>query len=87
MRIAARESVNHRQRAVLDVYDVATRGRDAAEAALRPWVLRHNKGAVWAGTSVVANGRTVASSAGLSRVGSHSAAADPPVLPWRPECR
>jgi len=47
---APRESVTHRQRAALDAYDVARRGRDAAESELRPWVLRHNKGTYWLGT-------------------------------------
>lgn len=47
-----RESMTHHQRAVLDAYSVAKERRAAAEAALRPWIVRHNKGATWAHTNV-----------------------------------
>lgn len=52
LRRAATETRTYHQNAVVDAYDAARRARDAAEQALRPWIVRHNKGAVWAGTSV-----------------------------------
>src|SRR5712692_1949497 len=42
----------HHQQAVVDAFVVAKQAHDAAEAELRPWVVRHNKGAVWSGTAV-----------------------------------
>jgi ERCC4-related helicase len=50
--LAPREGRTYRQNAVVDAYDAARRSREAAEEALRPWVLRHNKGATWVGTTV-----------------------------------
>ncbi|HEY3382623.1 MAG TPA: DEAD/DEAH box helicase [Vicinamibacterales bacterium] len=47
-----RESLNHHQRAVVDAFVAAKRSRDAAEEALRPWIVRHNKGNHWAGTTI-----------------------------------
>ena len=47
-----RESLTSHQRAVVDAYKTAKRCRDAAEEALRPWVLRHNKGEYWVGTGI-----------------------------------
>jgi superfamily II DNA or RNA helicase len=35
-----------------DAFVVAKQAHDAAEIELRPWVVRHNKGAVWSGTEV-----------------------------------
>ena len=40
------------QRAFRDACGKATAARRQANTLLRPWVLRHNKGDVWAGTSV-----------------------------------
>jgi hypothetical protein len=47
-----RESLNHHQCAVVDAYDTAKCSREAAETALRPWIVRHNKGTYWATTSI-----------------------------------
>jgi superfamily II DNA or RNA helicase len=47
-----RELLNHRQRAVVDAYGAARRTRDAAEQALRTWIVRHNKGNYWGETDI-----------------------------------
>jgi ERCC4-related helicase len=47
-----RGSLTNRQRAVLDAFFSAKACRVKAEAALRPWILRHNKGAKWADTNI-----------------------------------
>lgn len=52
VRSAKRSALGYRIRGVLDAFDVAKRFRDEAGAALAPWVLRFNKGACWAGTTV-----------------------------------
>lgn len=46
------DSLSHHQRAVVEAYLAAKRTRDAAEEALRPWVVRHNKGTYWSGTAI-----------------------------------
>src|SRR5204863_5613129 len=46
------ESRSHYQQAVVNAFFVAKKARDSAEAELRPWIVRHNKGAVWAGTHI-----------------------------------
>ena len=45
-------SLNSHQRAVVDAYEAAKRRRDVAEGALRPWVVRHNKGTHWVGSTI-----------------------------------
>lgn len=52
LQVAERESLTSHQKAVVDAYRVAKRCRDAAAEALRPWILRHNKGEFWVGTGV-----------------------------------
>lgn len=47
------ELLNSYQRAVVDAYATAKRCRDAAETALRPWIVRHNKGTYWVGTHII----------------------------------
>lgn len=49
---AQRDSLSNHQRAVLESFEVAKRCRHAAEEALRPWLVRHNKGSHWVGTSI-----------------------------------
>jgi superfamily II DNA or RNA helicase len=49
---APRDSLTHRERAVVEAYDTARRTRQAAQEALRPWVVRHNKGILWQRTEV-----------------------------------
>jgi ERCC4-related helicase len=44
------DTLNHHHRAVVDAYRAARSSRDAAQQALRPWIVRHNKGTHWAGT-------------------------------------
>ena len=40
-------NLTHSQRAVLDAYRDAKLSRSASEKALRPWIIRHNKGTLW----------------------------------------
>lgn len=47
-----REDLTPHQWAVVDAYTAARRCRDEAQRSLRPWLVRHNKGAHWAGTAV-----------------------------------
>lgn len=47
-----RETLNGHQRAVIDAYHAAKRGRDAAQQALRCWIVRHNKRIHWVGTDI-----------------------------------
>ena len=47
-----RDSLTNHQRAVMDAFISAKACRVKAEAALRPWILRHNKGAKWADTNI-----------------------------------
>ncbi|MCR4415078.1 MAG: DEAD/DEAH box helicase [Thermoguttaceae bacterium] len=47
-----REELNNHQRSVVDAYNAAKRGRDAAQQALAPWIVRHNKGDCWVDTTV-----------------------------------
>ncbi len=67
---ADRESLNYHQRSVIDAFNAAKRSRDAAEEALRPWIVRHNKGTYWPGTAIVRrerlNGASVAGVAGTT---------------------
>ena len=52
LRQSRREELTHHQAAAVDAYDAAERCRNAAEAALQPWIVRHNKGAYWANTNI-----------------------------------
>jgi hypothetical protein len=49
---AQAERLTPHQRAFRDACGKVTAARRQANALLRPWVLRHNKGDVWAGTTV-----------------------------------
>jgi len=46
---AQRDRLNYRQAAVLDAYAAAVGSHAAAESALQPWIVRHNKEAMWPG--------------------------------------
>lgn len=48
-----RESLSYRQKSVIDAFQSGRRCRERAEAALSSWVVRHSKGAYWAGSEVV----------------------------------
>lgn len=50
---SSRDALTNHQRAVVDAYESAKSRRDAAENALRPWIVRHNKGALWVDTDIV----------------------------------
>ena len=50
--LSSRESLTSYQRAVVDTYDAARRSRNATQEALRPWIIRHNKGIYWADTQI-----------------------------------
>jgi len=45
--------LNTRQRAVVDAYQEAKCSRDAAQKAVRPWIVRHNKRLEWEGTRIL----------------------------------
>lgn len=63
-----RDSLNYHQRAVVDTYDAAKRCREAAQTALQPWLVRHNKGTFWVDTPIRrGNGSKVAPSMVMSR--------------------
>ncbi len=47
-----RDDLTNHQRAVVEGFEDARRRRDTAEEALRPWIVRHNKGTHWSGTKV-----------------------------------
>lgn len=47
-----KDQLTPRQRALLDAYDNARKWRAEAEAMLKPWIIRHNKGDVWSGTKI-----------------------------------
>ena len=47
-----REALNSHQRAVVDAYHAARHGRDAAQQALRPWIVRYNKDTLWVNTAI-----------------------------------
>jgi Helicase conserved C-terminal domain/SNF2-related domain len=47
-----KESLGHRVRAVVDAYAAAKHSRNGAQEALKPWIVRHNKGVLWAGSNI-----------------------------------
>lgn len=53
IRTADPASLELRQRAVVDAYQKAKERRDEAEAALAPWLVRHNKGLHWSQTETL----------------------------------
>lgn len=76
------ETRTSRQQAVLDAYRAAKRSRMIAEAALRPWIVRHNKGTYWAGSDVTRRQRV--DGAAISDQGASGGLAVPPdqLLPF-----
>ncbi|MFN8007530.1 MAG: DEAD/DEAH box helicase [Terriglobia bacterium] len=51
------DQLTHNQKAVVDCFRVAKRCREESEKALRPWIVRHNKGTHWLGTAIVRRDR------------------------------
>ncbi len=51
-RNSPRDELTTHQRAVVGSFNRTRRCREAAEEALRPWIVRHNKGTHWAGTKI-----------------------------------
>jgi len=49
---SSRDGLTNHQRAVMDAFVSAKACRVKAEAALWPWILRHNKGIKWADTNI-----------------------------------
>lgn len=49
---ASCDALSGRERAVFDAYTSAKAAREKAETALRPWIVRHDKGSRWQGTSI-----------------------------------
>lgn len=72
-----------RLRAVADAYDGAKASREAAERALRPWIVRHNKGSHWAEADTIPRREQVAGGA-LSLTGAVGGLPIPPgqLLPF-----
>jgi hypothetical protein len=79
---SSRESRTNHQRAVVDAYEAAKRCRDAAEEALRPWIVRHNKGALWVGTRVVRRQRIEGAAVAGQNVGVGLSIPDQQLLPF-----
>jgi len=52
LRDLPRESLNGYERAALSAFEKARDCRENAESALRPWIVRHNKGSLWNGTGI-----------------------------------
>ncbi len=48
-----RKLMSNHQRAVLEAYDAAKSCRESAEKALRPWIVRYNKGEFWVDTLTI----------------------------------
>jgi ERCC4-related helicase len=49
----ARDELTPRQKAVLMAYEQTREWREKAEKRLKPWLIRHNKGEFWTGTSII----------------------------------
>jgi len=45
--------LSYQERACVEAYHAVAAAKAAAEVLLRPWVVRHNKGHVWAGSTIV----------------------------------
>ena len=52
LRNSPRDDLTSHQRAVVESFDETRRSRELAEEALRPWIVRHNKGTHWVGTEI-----------------------------------
>ena len=52
VRNSPRDELTTHQRAVVESFKRTRLCREAAEEALRPWIVRHNKGTHWAGTKI-----------------------------------
>lgn len=68
LRKSQRATLTHHQRAIVEAFDTAKRCRDSTEKALRPWVVRHDKGANWVGTNIARRKRV--DGAGIAGNGS-----------------
>ena len=52
LRNSPRDELTNHQLAVVEGFEETRRCRDLAEEALRPWIVRHNKGTHWIGTEI-----------------------------------
>ena len=52
LRKSPRGELTSHQRAVVEGFEETRRCRELAEDALRPWIVRHNKGTHWVGTEI-----------------------------------
>ena len=52
IRNSPRDELTSHQRAVVESFDGTRHCRELAEKALRPWIVRHNKGTHWVGTEI-----------------------------------
>lgn len=80
---APRSGLPNRMRAVADAYDAARGSREVAERALRPWIVRHNKGRYWEGAPSIPRRERVSGGA-LSIAGTSGGLPIPPkqLLPF-----
>jgi ERCC4-related helicase len=78
-----RAELPDRLRAVADAYETAKLSREAAERALRPWIVRHNKGSHWAEATTIPRRERIAGGA-LSVAGAIGGLPIPPgqLLPF-----
>lgn len=53
------ESLEHRQKILVEAFRQAEQLKDEAEQKLRPWIVRHNKGDFWQGTTIARRQRFV----------------------------
>ena len=52
LRESPRDELTSHQRAVVESFEETRHCRELAEEALRPWIVRHNKGTHWVGTEI-----------------------------------
>ena len=52
LRDSPRDELTSHQRAVVESFDETRHCQELAEEALRPWIVRHNKGTHWVGTEI-----------------------------------
>lgn len=63
IRSAERETLSSRERAVVEAFETAHVAREQAELHLRPWIVRHDKGALWSGTAIARRRRLAGAAA------------------------
>ena len=70
--VASPDSLTPHQRSFRDAFHKAAAARREANSLLRPWVLRHNKGDLWAGTAIARRQRAEGSAIAGATPGTDS---------------